>query len=150
MQRGTKLKWALSHLFLYISKFICSLTVAAGGDAVVVTASISFLQDLYCLCIDYTQKVVLFQRKSSIFLLHVRVVCRTIQLNDVWQFTVQVQLNRNCKKKINSYIIILLKHWSLSNWLVYSLCRRWTPHPVCFLSLLLNHFFQNVINVSGL
>lgn len=76
------IKLSLPHLFLYISEFICSLAVAAGRDAVAVAASISFLQGLYGLCVDDTQKVILFQG-NSLFLLDVRVVCRTIQLNDV-------------------------------------------------------------------
>ncbi len=76
------IRLTLSHLFLYVSEFICSLAVAAGGDAVAVAASISFLQGLYGLCVDYAQKVILFQG-NSLFLLDVRVVCGTIQLNDV-------------------------------------------------------------------
>lgn len=72
----------VSHLFLYISKFICPLAVTAGGDTVAVTASISFLQGLYGLCIYYTQKVVFFQG-NSLFFLNVRAVCRTIQLYNV-------------------------------------------------------------------
>lgn len=72
----------LCHLVLYISKLICPLAIAAGGDAVAVAASVSFLQRLYGLRIDYTQKVILVQG-SSLFLLEVRVACRSVQLNDV-------------------------------------------------------------------
>lgn len=99
----------LSYLFLYISEVICPLVVAARGDAAAVTAS--FLQGLYGLCIDYTQEVVLFQR-NSLFLLQVRVVCSTIQLNDVRQFAVavvQLQLRRNGRKKLHQYAKIYIR-----------------------------------------
>lgn len=72
----------ITHLFLYISELIDSLAVAAGGDAVAVAAAVSFLQGLDGLCVDHTQKVVLFQG-SSLFLLDVRVTSRSVQLDDV-------------------------------------------------------------------
>lgn len=72
----------LSYLLLYISELIDSFAVTAGGDAVSAAAAVSFLQGLYGLCVDYTQKVIFFQR-NSLFLLNIRVVCGTIQLNNV-------------------------------------------------------------------
>lgn len=74
-----------SHLFLYICHFVGA--VAAGGAAGVVAAHLSLLQGLDGLGVDHPQKVVLFQ-SDPLFLLAVGVVCRAVQLDDIWQLAV--------------------------------------------------------------
>lgn len=89
------------HLLLHDGQVVRHLTVAAGGDAVAVAASLALLQRLDGLGIDETQEVVLIQG-GSLHVLLAGVVGGTVQLDDVGQVAVAVvQVQLGMKSKIN-------------------------------------------------